>query len=598
MLRTSAAFFLFIALIYVQSALRASDMDDAIALKNEAMEIFRANAGKAVAPEMYAQGIRKLERAETLLESAAKVDPEGAAPLQREVASARFWAQRFANVKVAEALRGDKSKPTDDSKTPTPPVKTEAPTAEVEPAQHKTAAESAIGVAESVDKSAAQLMKDGKQAEAAAKLLQALMSKAGTNPNKIAELGDYFFSLGRFPVALDYYKQLVKESEKRLGADDAFLALDLNKLADTYFQLGNYAQVEPLYRRILSIRQKVYGQEHADVAQTLLDIGECNTVMCKFDQAEMWLKRGTAMKEKLFKADAPELAGSHLAMGWLYQSRCKFALAEAEYRKALEISERAYGVDDSRIVPSLSSLASFLMSAVSKFDEADILLNRALPIVEKASGPEHLNTARILFKLGALAYFRDSSDTTKCEEHYTKALAIQEKSVGLESKEVAITLKNLSAVMLRSKDYKRAEELILRSQSIFLKIGGPINPDVADSYLNISALYYDQKKYADAETMAQRALSLYKQLFGLEHINTIRALLNLSISISAQGKYPQGVEILAQTVLLAEKILPQENPLFALMLNNYAATLRKMKRIAEADKIEARAKSLPGNEQK
>jgi len=337
MLRRTAAFFLLIALIYVQPALRASDMDDAIALKNEAMEIFRANAGKAVAPEVYAQGIRKLERAETLLESAAKIDPEGAAPLQREVASARFWAQRFANVKVAEALRGDKSKSADDSKTPTPPVKTEAPMAEAEPAQHKTAAESAIGVAESVDKSAAQLMKDGKQAEAAAKLLQALMSKASTNPNKIAELGDYFFSLGRFPVALDYYKQLVKDSEKHLGADDAFLALDLNKVADTYFQMGNYAQAEPLYRRILSIRQKAYGQEHADVAQTLLDIGRCNTFMCKFDQAETSLKAGMAMQAKLFKADSPELAKGHDAMGRLYQDRSKFEPAEIECHWSLQI---------------------------------------------------------------------------------------------------------------------------------------------------------------------------------------------------------------------------------------------------------------------
>src|SRR5579862_1301965 len=376
-------------MLFASMGLSASEIDEAMALKRDAMEIFRANTGKSVAPEAYAEGIRKLERAEALLEQAAKVDPDKAEPLQREVASARFWAQRFANVQVADALHDQKSKAPEANKTapPATPPEPEKPPAAVaitEPPKAKavkTVEESALSVAADLDKSAAQLLKEGKEAEASKKLLQSLMSKAGANPNKIAELGDYFQAQGKYLSALEYYKLLVKESEKRYGPDDALLAMDLDKLASIYTDLGNYTQSEALHLRILKIRQRFYGAEHAEVANTMSRLGYCYLNMGKFDLAETWLKRAMDMRKKLFKETSWELANSHRGLGNLYKDQGKYAQAEAELTKAYIIAAEVYGPADPRIVSYLDSL-SRLMRVTNRFDDAEKLLNQALPIVE------------------------------------------------------------------------------------------------------------------------------------------------------------------------------------------------------------------------
>ena len=124
--------------------LLASQVDEARQLKVEAQQILRSASGAAADPKVYADAVRKLQKAEALLEEAAKSDPKGIEPLQEEVSSALFWAKRFANVYVADELL----KPGSAGKAPEP---VKAP----EPAPAKgpdlSAAESAFKKAEAFE---------------------------------------------------------------------------------------------------------------------------------------------------------------------------------------------------------------------------------------------------------------------------------------------------------------------------------------------------------------------------------------------------------------------------------------------------------------
>jgi len=78
----------------------ADPAEDAKSLKDEALQILKANATKEATPEEYANCIFKLERAQTLLETAG----DDSSALAQEVGSSLFWARRFSNVKVLAAL--------------------------------------------------------------------------------------------------------------------------------------------------------------------------------------------------------------------------------------------------------------------------------------------------------------------------------------------------------------------------------------------------------------------------------------------------------------------------------------------------------------
>ena len=59
-----------------------------------------------------------------------------------------------------------------------------------------------------------------------------------------------------------------------------------------------------------------------------------------------------------------------------------------------------------------------------------------------------------------------------------------------------------------------------------------------------------------------------------------------------QGKYAQAEPLYRRALAIQEKALGPEHPQVATVLENYADLLRKMKRDAEADKMEARAQAI------
>lgn len=100
-----------IPLLIVAAAAFGSTVDDARQLQSEANAILRASNGQVADPKVYADAVRKLEKAQLLLDQAEKEKVPGIESLEQEVGSALFWARRFSNVQVADELHHGKSDP-------------------------------------------------------------------------------------------------------------------------------------------------------------------------------------------------------------------------------------------------------------------------------------------------------------------------------------------------------------------------------------------------------------------------------------------------------------------------------------------------------
>jgi tetratricopeptide (TPR) repeat protein len=98
-----------IFLMLSTSPVLADPVTEAKNLKAEAQQILRSASGGAADPKVYAKAVVMLERAEALLEEAAKSHPKSVEGVQEEVTAALFWARRFANVNVIQALRSKES---------------------------------------------------------------------------------------------------------------------------------------------------------------------------------------------------------------------------------------------------------------------------------------------------------------------------------------------------------------------------------------------------------------------------------------------------------------------------------------------------------
>ncbi len=93
---------------------------------------------------------------------------------------------------------------------------------------------------------------------------------------------------------------------------------------------------------------------------------------------------------------------------------------------ALKEAEK-FGEQDPRLATSLNNMAE-LYRIRGEYAEAELLIQRALAIREKALGPEHPYVAPSLNNLAAL--YRDQGKYAEAEPLYQRALAIREKALG------------------------------------------------------------------------------------------------------------------------------------------------------------------------
>jgi len=115
-----------ISTVLLCGSLLADPTADALKLKEEAVDILKANASRNATPEQYADCIIKLEKAQAILETANDND----SALAQEVSSSLFWARRFSDVNVIKAL--DKQR-AGAPPPPPPPVKKTEPAKPKEP---------------------------------------------------------------------------------------------------------------------------------------------------------------------------------------------------------------------------------------------------------------------------------------------------------------------------------------------------------------------------------------------------------------------------------------------------------------------------------
>ncbi len=155
------------------------------------------------------------------------------------------------------------------------------------------------------------------------------------------------------------YTEALEMGEGKFGATSPELAAPLNELSRLYVHLSAHGRAEPLLERLLTIR-RAEGEHHHGVAPVLA--------------ARAAVRRGLG-----------DDAG-----------------AEDLYRRALAIREVTHAPDHMSVVVTLEQLGD-TCAARGKVAEAITLLERALPVREKALGADHATVLGLRARMAELA---------------------------------------------------------------------------------------------------------------------------------------------------------------------------------------------------
>jgi tetratricopeptide (TPR) repeat protein len=185
----------------------------------------------------------------------------------------------------------------------------------------------------------------------------------------------------------------------------------------------------------------------------------------------------------------------------------------------------------------------------------------------------------------------DLVNWARCERLLPQTMAVAEVifTESIESPAAARLLNKVANYHARG-PYGDAHSFYLRAMAIQEKVLGTQHPEVAVTLNNLAVLYDTQGRYSQAETLYLRALAIDEAALGGEHAVVAIDLNNLGVMYVCQGRYEKAELLYKRAIAILEK--GHSHRLLAICLKNYAILHIRTGREKEARAIEERANRL------
>lgn len=293
------------------------------------------------------------------------------------------------------------------------------------------------------------------------------------------------------------------------------------------------------------------------------------------------------------------------AIGLIDHKLGLYAQARPLLEEAVAIRRRLPGTDLSTELSTELDLAASLqhlgqVSQMQHRPETEALFREALAIQEKRLGPDDPEVAMTLNNLGI--YYGYGGELDKAETIFQRALRIREAALGPGHPDVAMTINNLALVRTQQKRYAEADALFRRALAIRERALPPDHPDLAATLESLALLAQNQHRYTEALPLHARALKIWEKTLGPDHHRIGLVTTNLASCYDGLGRDREAEESYRRAIALHEKTLGADHPDVAFSLANLANFYRDRKRYAEAEGLYRRTIAIderafpPGSE--
>ncbi|MEA5425359.1 tetratricopeptide repeat protein [Arcicella lustrica] len=219
-----------------------------------------------------------------------------------------------------------------------------------------------------------------------------------------------------------------------------------------------------------------------------------------------------------------------------------------------------------------------------------IYYQKALLIEEKVLGKENPETAITYNNLGLV--HNHKGDYAIALNYHKKALEIQEKLLDKEHPIIAITYNNLGLVYDNQGNYVNAINYFQKALVIYEKVLGKEDPKTATSYINLGAVYDKQRDYVKAIMYYKKALLVFEKGVSKKHPSIAATYNNLGLVYKNQGDYTTAISYYEKSMDILEKVLGKEHPSTATSYNNLGLIYDKQGNYSTAIKFYEKALSI------
>jgi CHAT domain-containing protein len=267
-------------------------------------------------------------------------------------------------------------------------------------------------------------------------------------------------------------------------------------------------------------------------------------------------------------AEKEKIAG-YLSNARALAGQSAFTAAEREFRKALELQVRLYGEDDMATNDVLLDLA-IIVSNQGRNDEAEALIRRAAPIVEKS--PKPADRARMsgyqAFVAANKGNFEEALVLARAAAAQWRGIVAQATGTGSQSlsqlpgmangfeAELAMALNLEAGMLLRTADVTGAYASAAEAALILKRVDGEPSWWESDTLVTLGNVSSAQSRLSAAEAYLKKAIDLRKKAFG-EGLATLQARVALGRAYQAEHMNVSAIIVFREAIAIA-KTLPRD----------------------------------------
>ena len=250
-----------------------------------------------------------------------------------------------------------------------------------------------------------------------------------------------------------------------------------------------------------------------------------------------------------------------------YYEKGRYTNATATAKAAYDLSMSAFGPNHINTADSMLKLG-IVYETLGDLKSAKDYMLRAKTILEDKLGPNHEDVAVVLTNL-ANVYFEEN-EVEMSEKYHLRALQIRKDSMGERDVAVAQSQYNLAVLYDDILDYEKAVKYYESAINIWNSTLGAAHPYVANALNNLANVYMAMDKMDLAEELHNHSLAIRKILYGNVHAEVARSLINLGALHVKQNNYDKAKPYYKEAVSVAEKLFGPTHPQVAMLLYSLA----------------------------
>jgi tetratricopeptide (TPR) repeat protein len=245
--------------------------------------------------------------------------------------------------------------------------------------------------------------------------------------------------------------------------------------------------------------------------------------------------------------------------------------------QALESKLATLGEEHSETLDAMHNLA-FVLTLGGEHEEAEVLLRKAVPVVERLFGQDHPRTVHSMSCLAKV--LRRDGKYAEAEDILRQISKIKERVLGQGHPATLETTEDLAWVLYHQGKYEKISELYPQpkqedSDTILIMVNDANRFDAEESIyrgsLELKTRFLGEEhletlasrsklagwlnakcRRDEAETMYRELVALRTKVLGRDHKDTLKSMNDLSVSLSEQKKYHEAEEVLRELLNLQE----------------------------------------------